>query len=250
MQAYLFEFMDLPWLAQSLRLTLRDILECVCSRPLRPYYDWVARRVLATLREGDTVVELAAGTAPIARHLARMKLPDRVRLIVADLNPDHKIYEELSRRHPGVIEPETEPVDLMVERDWGQNATIVLSAAFHHIPFEKRGEALGALSRSAGRVMIFEPLRHQFASPLLVLTTLIPSLLLPLWYLGRRAGSVRRFLWCWLVPIAPLIFWWEGIISCLRCWSERTWRKHLGAIAPDDRTPVVEHTLFSTYVSW
>ena len=67
-----FEFMDLDWVPQSIRLTMREVLECAMSAPFRDYYDWVVGEVVKVVAERgcDTIVELGAGTAPLTRRLA------------------------------------------------------------------------------------------------------------------------------------------------------------------------------------
>jgi hypothetical protein len=88
---------------------------------------------------------------------------------------------------------------------------------------------LAALVGSAERVMVFEPLRKTLLSMLFVLGSTVPALLLPLWFLPR-AGRLRRFLWCWLVPIAPVIFWWDGLVTCTRLWTNREWQEALAQL--------------------
>src|SRR6516162_10183961 len=94
---HLFEFMDLDWLPAGLRDTLREILECACSRPFRPYYCWVASEVQRAARESGctTVVELGAGPAPITKLMARDPRSEGLRLVVCDLNPDRAAYSDL-----------------------------------------------------------------------------------------------------------------------------------------------------------
>jgi hypothetical protein len=237
-QPHLFEFMDLDWLPVSLRRTIRETLECAFSRLFRGYYAWVAEEVLkeATGSRYTTLVELGAGPAPITRLLANEAKTEGLRLVPCDINPDQPVYEELEKRYPGKVVPRYDNVDLSKPHSWGQGALLFLSASFHHIPPRDRCAVIEQLTESAERVMVFEPLRRTFRSMLLALTSFVPALVTPLW-LFRRPGRLGRFFWCWLLPVAPLLISWDGVVSCLRMWSESNWKVALQNVRKSDRTP-------------
>jgi hypothetical protein len=248
---FLFEFMDLTWLPSSLGGTLREILECACSRPFRSYYAWVADSVLQAARAGSctTLVELGAGPAPVTQLLAQDARADGLRLVPCDANPDRVVYEALARDYPGKVLPRLDPVDFSLPQRWGPGTLLYLSATFHHIPPQSRQAVLQALTESAEQVLVFESLRKDFRSLLFVLASLLPALALPLRFLGRR-GCGRRFFWCWLLPVAPLLFSWDTFVSCLRMWSDHEWRDHLSSVLKQPRSATVTSTLFSQTVAW
>jgi hypothetical protein len=250
--AYLFEFIDREWLPVGLRLTLRDLLDCVDSKPFRDYYGWVANRALEELNSGQyrTVVELGAGSAPLSRHLASTLLPHGTKLVVTDITPDKEMYRALEESHPGVILPCYESVDFSQKHYWGEDSLLLLSGTFHHLPFAVRRKALEMLTHSGSKVMVSEPLRKNLLSIFLVFLSVVPALLLPLWYLGRRPGTLRRVVWCWLIPVAAPIFCWDGIVSVLRYWSDATWVEQVRAVAGPGRPARVEHTLLCTMIAW
>jgi hypothetical protein len=245
---HLFEFMDLPWLPDSLRDTMREILECGNTRPFRPYYGWVADEVLRYAREGgfQTIVELGAGTAPITRHMAIDPRSDGLSLVVCDSLPDRAAYEGLEKTYPGKVSARYDSVDFSQPMHWGPKTLLVLSGTFHHIPPAARLGVLNALAGSADHVLVFEPLRKTVLSTLFMFGSIFPALLLPLWFLGR-AGRLRRLLWCWLLPVAPLLFWWDGFVTCMRLWSDREWEvamKQLHSLRPG----TVRHSTFCQMV--
>ena len=246
---HLFEFMDQDWVPASLRTTLREILECGNARPFRPYYDWVAGEVGREAKDGGfkNVVELGAGTAPVTRLLAQEPDAGRLTLIPCDLNPDRTAYELLAAEHPGVVAPRLTPVDFSVPHPWEPDTLLFLSATFHHVPPEARDGVLAALTGSARRVMIFEPLQCRVSSLVFVFFSVVPALILPLWFLNRP-GTLRRIVWCWLIPLAPLTFWWDGIVSCLRQWGERGWRDAAGRLGLRVRT--FDRRLFSYFLTF
>jgi hypothetical protein len=220
----MFEFMDLEWVPRSLRATLRDILECGNSRPFREYYSWVAKETTLLTKEYlcDTVVELGAGTAPITRHLLERRDANNLTLVISDLNPDTERYKQIEERFAGRVNPVYSSVDFAEPQQWQSRPLLVLSATFHHIPPDLRLQVLKSLTESGHPVAIFEPLNNNLVSYLFVLLSIVPALLSPLRYIGRR-GVVRRVVWCWVIPLAPLLFCWDGLVSCSREWTARDW---------------------------
>lgn len=248
---HLFEFMDQAWVPASLRDTLREILECGNSRPFRSYYDWVADEVYRVAQEtgAEQIVELGAGTAPITRLLAKKSWDTEVRLVPCDGNPDIASYRELAADHPEIVQPIYATIDFSQEHRWAENTLLFLSATLHHVPSDQRAAVIQSLTQSADNVLIFEPLRKTLLSMLFVLPSVIPALLLPVRYL-RRPGRVRRLLWCWLAPAAPLMFVWDGLVSCLREWTDQEWRDHLNKSTDDVGGITVRHTRFCQIVQW
>jgi hypothetical protein len=248
---HLFEWMDLEWLPVGLRNTMREILECGNAQPFRSYYRWVADEVKRRIIEEGyhNAVELGAGTAPITRLLARDPDVEGVRLIVCDLKPDVEGFHDLEKRYPCRVTPVYEPVDFSQPHTWPPRTLLFLSGAFHHLPPAVRNQVLCSLTNSADRTMILEPLRNTVLSVLFVFLSLFPALVLPLWHLNRP-GRLRRIAWCWLVPIAPVLFWWDGVISCLRMWSDEQWDQTLRHVTASTRKKTIRHFVFSQLVSW
>lgn len=248
---HLFEFMDQDWIPSSLRNTVREILEVGCGRPFRPYYEWVAEEVLREARQAGCrrVVELGAGPAPVTKVMAPDPASDGLELVVSDYNPDQQEYLALEKRWPGKVAARYERVDFSNAPAWGPGTLVFLSAALHHLPPESRPPVLKSLTDSAERVMVFEPLRRTVLSALFVLPAIVPALLLPLWRIGRP-GRFWRFLWCWLLPLALLVYWWDGLVSCLRMWSDGDWRRELDRVVGPDRPASVRSWTFCQLVRW
>jgi hypothetical protein len=248
---HLIEFMDQSWLPQSLRNTLREILECGNSWPFRRYYDWVAKQVLKTAADEGygSIVELGAGSAPITKRLARSRNSEGRQLVVCDEYPDTELFRELKAQYPNKVAPIFEKVDFSKPMDWDPGTLLVLSGAFHHIAPQGRAEVLRSLTSSADKTMMCEPLRRNFCSFALIWGSLFPALLLPLLYLGKT-GRMRRFFWCWLLPVAPVVFVWDGLVSCLREWTEEEWTRELQDNLKRKVTPSIQTSLFSQMVVW
>lgn len=246
---FLFEFMDHPRTPKFLRETLLNVLD-YCNTDFRPYYREIAEDIaqIANERGLTTLVELGAGLAPLTRQLACLQ-GSGFTLIPCDLYPETDAWAELEKDFPDSVQPVYEPVDLMVHRDWGERSAVILCATLHHIPPGLRRETLLALHESADCVLIFEPVRKTPFSMFLVLFALIPALLTPVFHISRP-GNLRRFLFCWLVPIVPLMFVWDGLVSCLRQWSHKEWTNFSDSLPDNFRAGKVTSTPHAQTIIW
>jgi hypothetical protein len=247
---HLFEFNDQPFLPESIRATIRDVCE-LCNSVFRSFNHVAARRALDEARKQNShaIIELGAGTAPITRVLASLPESSGLTLVPCDLIPDEEAYRDLQRRYPGLVQPVFEAVDFTRPHPWDRESVAVLVGTFHHIHPQDRPRTLAALSRSVDHVMVFEPLRSTWLSMALTLFAQVPVLLLPVAYC-HRPGRLRRVVWCWLVPVVPLIFLWDGLVSCIRQWSPERWRQELAAANGESRPPLIESGVNHMIVAW
>jgi hypothetical protein len=219
-----FQFNACPQIPPVLHRTQMEVVE-LCNARFRDYYPMVADAALQRAVDGGftTIVELGAGCGPLTERMAADLRAADLRFIVCDLIPDRAAFRRLIDRFPGRVEAIEEPVDFSQRRDWGPKTLLLLSAAFHHVPVERRLGVLEALTSSAGGVMIFSTVRKTpwclLTAPLVV----IPSLLLPIAF-WKRPGRLRRILWCWLLPLVPLMSMWDAVGGCLRQWSGSDWK--------------------------
>lgn len=236
-----FEFMDSDKVPSSLRSALRDILEVGNRAPFRKYYQWMAGNIhdYAKKHNITNIVELGAGCAPITKELIQ-NYPDwKIRLTVTDINPDVITFKNLEEKDSRV-KPMYQPLDFSKKWVGHENALLVLSATFHHIPENLKNKVLSNLKTISPHVLIFEPLRPTISSFLFVIGGLFSGLLTPI-FKANTKHFFRTFLWCWLVPIAPFMFVWDGWVSSVRCWSAENWNLQ-------EPKALVEESLFCTKV--
>lgn len=236
-----FEFMDLEVLPNSLRAVLRDILEVGNGAPFRRYYQWTSKSVYeyAIKNNIKEIVELGAGCAPITRHLIQNFPNWEISFKITDLNPDivnFKILEKKDNRVQAVFES----IDFSKKLKGFENSLLVLSATFHHIDEKQKTTILKNLKAISPHVLIFEPLRPTMPSFLFVLGAIVSGLLTPLFRIKSKS-FFRCFLWCWLLPIAPLMFLWDGWISAWRCWGLKKWQTQ-------EPKSIIKESLFCTQV--
>lgn len=236
-----FEFMDLEILPNSLRSVLRDILEVGNGAPFRNYYQWVATSVYDYAQKNNIhqIVELGAGCAPITKHLIKKYPGWDANFKVTDLNPDivnFKSLEQTDKRVTAVYES----LDFTKRIQGYENSLLILSATFHHVSENQKNKILSSLKALSPHVMIFEPLRPKVSSLLFVLGALLSGFLTPFFKMNSKK-FFRCVLWCWLLPIGPFLFLWDGWISAIRCWSKQKWNSQ-------EPKSVVKESMFCTRV--
>jgi hypothetical protein len=160
------------------------------------------------------------------------------------------VYQQLAASFPDRVFPIYESVDLTKPQSELGNAVLVMAGMMHHIPLALRPNVLKTLSATNSHMMMFEPLRRTALSMFLAALAIVPAWLLPLTFLARP-GRARRILWCWLVPIVPLMFAWDGVISCCRQWTAQEWLSALGHDQCQDARDVeIDRGLNSLKINW
>jgi hypothetical protein len=244
--------MDQKWIPASLHTTFREVLAFHLRVTLRNYYAWAAVEALKRMDRGGVrrVAEVGAGSAGFAETLAALIQNKHKKAVVevSDLRPNEARYRELEAAFPGIIRARLDPIDFMRAPAHPSDTLVVMSAAFHHVPPAERASVLSAL---AGRkVLVFESVTRNTLSMLGCLIGCLPALLTPLYFFRMASGRWRRFFWCWVIPAAPVMVAWDGVVSCLRCWTDEEWRQQLRALGVKSESVSIERRGLSHMVSW
>jgi hypothetical protein len=138
-----------------------------------------------------------------------------------------RIMLEMGDKHPAaeaVVRAQRDSVNLIYRAD-SVDATRVprelsgfrtLFTSFHHFPPEQAQAILRGTAASRQGIGVFEiPGRRPLTLLLLPLIPIADILLVPF----LRPLSPRHMLWRWLIPIVPLVLFFDGIVSCLRAYS-------------------------------
>ena len=247
---YLFEFCDQTWVPSGARECLFEIMDW-CNSGARSFNRDVADTALRLAEElgTDTIVELGAGRAPVTSFLAEDSRAKEYTLVPCDLFPNESVYRDLETRYEGQVKPIYEPVDITVRHEALADKVLVMAGMMHHVPFSLRSSVLSALSATNARNVIFEPLRRTWISMFFTLFAIFPAIALPAGYF-RAPGQLRRVLWCWLIPIVPMMFLWDGLTSCLRQWSAAEYLDVLEAEGCGAYNIVVDESLHALRLVW
>lgn len=210
---HLFEFNDQPWVPAWLREYETEYLHSVLL--LAKPFDRLAPKLAGILRGAGTneILDLCSGGGgPLPTLLDRLAGDHGLecRALLSDLLPNRAAQERW--KDAGRIRYLTEPVDAMaVPAQLGGMRT--LFDALHHFRPDDARRILAEARRARVPIGAFEVSSRDAAH-------VLGSFLIPLLVLGVtpliRPFSWRRLLFTYVVPILPLLIWWDGLVSNLR----------------------------------
>lgn len=214
---HLFEIHEQAWLPDSLRDAVTDILQWILN--LTKTYAAVEPRLRAALKRSraSRVVDLCSGAGGpwlwMQERLASQKTP--VDVWLTDKHPNETALRTIQKRTRcglrycrSPVEATRIPSDLQGFR--------TLFTAFHHFPpKEARALVQQAVEHREG-IAIFEvPRRSTMTVVGCFLFPFGAFLAVPL----MRPFRWSRLFWTYLIPLAPLILCFDGLVSCLRAYS-------------------------------
>ena len=204
MRLHLVELHDLAWCPASLRDALTDFLAFALN--LSGTYDPAGpllRRAVARTR-ARRIVDLCSGAGGPWINLAN---DVGVPVVLTDLYP-HRGGAAGLPFHPDPVDARAVPEALDGFR--------TLFTSFHHFrPAEARAILADAVKRRQG-IAVFEAARRRPLDMGLVALTWLGVLAAGPFL---RPFRLSRFLWTYLPPLLPLVGTFDGLVSCLRCYS-------------------------------
>lgn len=218
---HLFEFNELNWFPKTWRNLFTDFLSYFES--VEKIYTPVANLLTPIIEKSEkfSIIDLCSGAgAPIFTiiNAAESNIYDKIQVILTDRYPNIAAFALIAKKSKGKIKFIDKPVDA-TNVPAGIQGFRTFFSAFHHF---KEEAALAIISDAVNKnqgIGIFEYTERNLL--LRLIFYFIPlqfSLFLntPL----VRPFSWQRLLWTYLIPVVPLMFFWDGIVSCLRSYSE------------------------------
>ncbi|HYC57749.1 MAG TPA: hypothetical protein VEL28_22680 [Candidatus Binatia bacterium] len=234
---HLFEFEDQPWCPPALRNAVTGYIRLVVqmTQQVRPVIPALAELLGRT---GESrILDLCSGSGGIARQvaqgLARSGAPTP--MVLTDLYPDHESLRCAAAASGGLIEAHAAPLNAtQVPADLPGLRTIF--NAFHHFDDEDARRILIAAAEARRPIAVIEFIQRNpmslagiFFSPFLVLF-LAPFL---------RPLRWQTLVFTYLMPLIPLMVFWDGLASWLRVHSLRELEELAASVpAPDYRWEV------------
>ncbi|WP_156820720.1 hypothetical protein [Dasania marina] len=212
----LFEFTDIPWLPPSLRSLVTDFLHTLIelNHPFLSKITIMAQAVLATDR--CRVIDLCSGSSGPWLHLTeqlRSEIGQPIEVLLTDKFPDQMTSKKVISTEDLACHPD--PVDVLAMHEELKGARSLFNA-LHHFEPEIAQIIIADVVKNNQAIIMFELLQRTWYAVLLALTTPFAVMLLtPL----IRPFSFRRLFFTYVIPIAPIMITWDGLVSELRCYT-------------------------------
>jgi hypothetical protein len=218
MRLHLFEWEDQPWFPAFLRASMTSYL--AASYGITPFPQvWADHLSKLMSREAmNDIVDLGSGSGgPVERVVHELgKRGFSTRVTLTDLYPNVSAFEA-GVSQPSFIRYWPEPVNAS-----RVPATLygirTMFASFHHFPPNAARGILRDAFEQRRPICIFEASSRTPAG--IVSTLLIPVLVLALTPWVRPLSWVQ-ILFTYLIPILPLLIFWDGFVSQIRTYSAR-----------------------------
>jgi hypothetical protein len=212
------EFHDQAWFPSSCRDAVTDTLESILG--LENLYAPMVPRLRRALQKAKThqVVDLCSGSGgPWTRILPVFEKQENftVSVCLTDKYPNVEAFGHAGNASQNKIGFHSDPVDAThIPAELKGFRTLFTS--FHHFqPSEARALLQDAVDNQQG-VGIFEVPRRSLLTVLLVFLVPIVALTVVLFI---RPFRLSRLIWTYLIPVNPVVLFFDGIVSCLRAYS-------------------------------
>lgn len=218
---HLFEFEDQKWFPRFLRNYGTDFLQFLSNKT--KLYKPVLPILEKGLRANETlhIVDLASGGGGglLWLNAELKKTFPELRITLTDYYPNLTAFEYTQNQASNFDFVSTTVDARQVRKDLKGFRTQFLS--LHHFkPVDAQKILQNAVDSGCG-IGIFEAQERSFPSILAMLFSPI-SVLLTTPFI--RPFKLGRLIFTYLIPIVPLFVMWDGIVSCLRTYSEKEMR--------------------------
>lgn len=221
---HLFEFNDQPWFPKVLRDGLTGYLETLSRKMgfhkrMAPVIDNALRRSGA-----ERIVDLCSGgggpMVEIHKHLTRIREQTGeqnrpVALILTDKYPNEAVFSAVEQKGQHAISAHRESVDATAVPAELSGMRTVVNALHHFSPDAARNMLADAVERNEAIVVL--DLVQRSPATILTAPLIIPTTLMMMPMVRPMRWSYLLF--TYLIPILPLINFWDGLVSHLRAYT-------------------------------
>jgi hypothetical protein len=214
---HLFEWEDQSWFPAVFRNFITDHLEFHVSRAYVPAMNKLAEK-LSTSGYSKIVDLCSGGGGPMPKLLpvlAQLR-GESIRVTLTDLYPNIDAFRDIEEKSMGAISFKSEPISAMdCPEDLEGFRTIF--TALHHFRPDGAKNILEDAMRKNVPVAAFEASERT----LLSLSTVPLSMFVGSFLLTPFVGkpSIGRLFFTYVIPLAPIFFTWDAIVSCFRTYS-------------------------------
>jgi SAM-dependent methyltransferase len=222
MSARWFEFGDKDWVPSWYHLYLRKYL--VFFYKVFGYHKlWLpalSKFIEASGRK--EFLELGSGGGEVMRMLVT-RLPEELtsgkRFYLSDINPLPELVEHVNAGDVHSVSYIAEPVNALEIPD-SLNFPRIFTNSFHHFRPEEVGQIVKQSAKLGTPVLVLEYVRN---TPLAYLSMLMGPLVtvLTMPFIAKLRDLPVMLIFTYLIPLFPLMFFWDGLVSCARAYTRK-----------------------------
>lgn len=240
---HLFEFTDQVWLPEMFRNMITQITQF--NLDFFKIYDVIFPKVeqfLQTTGESQ-VIDLCSGSSgPWLRLLKQLKSP--VKVILTDKYPNLGKWRQVMEVAQGRMECSASSVDAVAVPGELKGLRTIFTG-FHHFRPEEAKIILETAVAQNEPIAIFEFTERSFPSLiraiwLYMLVTLVQTPFI-------KPRTLARFFWTYLLPVIPILHWWDGLVSNVRTYSPRELQEIVNSIDSKEYQWEIGLETFRTY---
>jgi hypothetical protein len=228
---HLIEIHDQTWFPRLLRDYVTEALQFIFN--VGSLYIPIVERLEKALRDAraQRVLDLCSGAGGPWLWLCQLFEQDGCvpidiwltdRYPTRALDPLRNVSWNRVHFHPDPVDATDAPAEL--------NGFRTFFTSFHHFrPQEARAILQDAVNKQQG-IGIFEVPGRRMLTVLLVFMVPVADLLLVPF---MRPFQWSRLIWSYLIPVIPIVLWFDGIVSCMRTYSPAELGELIAGLPPN-----------------
>jgi len=234
------ELHEQSWFPSSLRADVTDALQFGFNllhayEPVAPLLQNVIDSTENATNHQQSIVDMCSGGGgpwlDLARHL-RCRDAERdsagLQVWLTDKYPNLEAFQSVSASSDHHISFYPEPVDAMKVPATLKGLRTMFTS-FHHFPPEDARAILQNAVDAGESIGIFEATKRAPSTMALIFV----GILLMFIHTPRiRPFRWSRLLWTYLIPIIPLVLFFDGVVSCLRTYQPHELREIVEKLTP------------------
>ena len=229
---HLIEIEDQAWCPRAVRDAATDYLQFALA-VTKPYATMIPILAAALQRTGTRhIVDLCSGASGpwLWLHPALAEMGVIASVCLTDKYPNLEGFELASGLTNQAISYQPQPVDPM-QVPGELLGFRTMFTAFHHFRPEQACAVLADAVRNRQGIGVFEATQRR---PLALLLMLVAPLMVLVFTPFIRPFRGSRLLWTYLLPLVPLVTLFDGLVSCLRTYSEQELRDLSASLGTND----------------
>jgi hypothetical protein len=228
------ELHEQRWFPSSLRADVTDALQFGFNllRAYAPVAPLLQNVIDSAGNATQSIVDMCSGGGGPWQELSReLRCPGDsagVQILLTDKYPNLKAFQSISASSDHHISYYPEPVDAMNVPPTLTGLRTMFTS-FHHFPPEDARAILQNAVDAGESIGIFEATKR---APSTVGLIFVGTLLMFLHTPRIRPFRWSRLFWTYLIPIIPLVLFFDGVVSCLRTYRPHELREIVEKLTP------------------